>query len=301
MQRSAVILLVLLLASPTLARDLYVNNLSGSDLLNGRTPQPQGINGPVQTITKALRIAGPGDRIVLTDTGTPYREAVTVQAGRNSGFSPEIPFVIDGYGAVIDGSIPVPDDTWEFVTDDIFRFAPDIKSHQVLLLGGQPAIRVPTERGQQELPKLEPLQWCLLNGYIYFRVEPNRLPPQYFPACAGAWTGITIYEARDVIIRNVIVRGFAFDGVNAHDNAFNVRLEDVLCRDNGRSGFSIGGASRVTLERCEATFNHTVQLRTEGYSHAHIRDCVFDPTTAPATQTDGGEIIDETPPAAPAP
>jgi hypothetical protein len=304
MRRNVLILLLTFVgATSAAARDIFVDNLAGDDRRTGTSRAGDGVErGPVQTIAKAMRTARPGDRIVITDTGTPYREAVTIQAGRNSGLAADLPFIVEGNGAVIDGSVAIPDEAWEHVIGDVFRYSPDIKSHQVLLLEGRPAIRVPTERGQKELPPLEPLQWCLLQGQIYFRVETGRVPPQYFPACAGYWTGITLYEVRDVIIRNVIVRGFAFDGINAHDNAFNVRLEDTLCRDNGRSGFSIGGASRVALERCEATFNHTVQLRTEGYSHAHLRDCVLDAATAPATETDGGEIIDETPPAvAPAP
>jgi hypothetical protein len=290
------LLLVAALSTPSMvsARDLFVNNLGGNDLLTGRTPYLEGReNGPVQTINAALRRSLPGDRIVLADTGVPYQEVVTVQAGRNSGVSSLMPLVIDGGGAILDGSVPIPDDAWEHVSGDVFRYAPEIKSHQVLLLEGRPALRVPTERGQIDLPPLGPLQWCLVGGYIYFRVEPTRLPPHYLPACAGAWTGITLYDVHDVVLRNIVIRGFAFDGVNAHDNAFNVRLEEVLVRDNGRSGISIGGASRVRVERCEATFNHAAQLRVEGHSVVHLSDNVLDETTAPALEHTGGRLVVE--------
>ena len=39
-------------------------------------------NGPVKTIDRALRIAGPSDRIVLINTGVPYRDSISL-AGEN--------------------------------------------------------------------------------------------------------------------------------------------------------------------------------------------------------------------------
>lgn len=293
--RCACLLIVgLLCCVPAGARDLFVNNVAGNDLMSGRTPvQQDRENGPVQTIAKALRLAQPGDRIILADTGEPYRESITVQGGRHSGFEALAPFVIEGSGATIDGLVPIPEEGWEYVARDVFRYAPAIKSHQVLFLDGQPAVRVPTQPGDTTMPPLERLQWCLVRGEIYFRVEPGRVPQQYFPECAGAWTGVTVYDVHNVVIRNLTVRGFAFDGVNAHDNAFNVRLEEVVSRDNGRSGFSVGGASRVRIENCQATHNHSSQLRTEGYSETMVVDTALDETTAPALQRDGGRLVTE--------
>lgn len=287
------LVIALLTAGPALARDIYVNNISGNDTLLGRSPIATGReDGPVQTIAKALRLARPGDHIVLAATPQPYREQISVQGGKHSGVEGALPLVIDGQGAVIDGMVDVPEDAWESVGGDIFRFAPAIKSHQVFTVEGKRAVRVPAERGAR-LPPLQPLEWCLLDGYIYFCVPPGQVPQRFYPACAGLQTGITVYDVMNIDIRNVVVRGFALDGVNCHDKAFFVRLQGVKAEDNGRSGISIGGASRVRVESCEAAFNHVVQLRTEGHSHAHVVDSTFDETLAPATQTDGGEIIAE--------
>jgi len=276
------------------ARDIFVNNLSGDDTLTGQAPVSKGRqNGPVRSIAKALRLAQPGDHIVLADTGEPYREQVTVQGGPRSGLAPGLPLVIEGGGATIDGSIPVPDDGWESVGGDVFRFAPELKSHQILTLDGQRAVRVPAAGGGKAIPQLAPLEWCLQEGYIYLRVRPGQIPQQYYPAFAGLQTGITVYEVRDVVIRNVVVRGFALDGVNAHDNAFNLVLDGVVSQDNGRSGFSIGGASQARLERCQAVNNFVAQLRTEGYSHTRLVDCTLDDAAAPAIQSDGGEVVEE--------
>lgn len=289
MRLSIYLLAVALFVSPAAARDIFVNNLSGNDTLTGRTETSVGReSGPVLTIAKAARLATPGDRIVLADTGEPYREQVSLQGGSRSGVSANRPLIFDGGGAVIDGSVPVPDQGWENVGGDIFRFAPEIKSHQVLL-SEVALVRVPLQRGAP-LPKLAPLQWCLSDGMIYLRVRPGEVPQQYHASCAGMWTGMTIYDVRDVIVRNVVVQGFAFDGVNAHDNAFNVQLEGVTALSNGRSGFSIGGASRVRLVGCEAAGNHRAQLRSEGYCRVRHSDCTFDATAAPAIEKAGGEI-----------
>ena len=94
--------------------------------------------------------------------------------------------------------------------------------------------RVVQESGQ--LPELEPLQWCLFERHVYFRAESNALPRNYDLAHTVLPVGITIYEARHVEVRDLIVQGFQLDGVNAHDGAVDTSLVGLVCRGNGRSG-----------------------------------------------------------------
>ena len=61
--------------------------------------------------------------------------------------------------------------------------------------------------------------------------------------------GITLYEVRNVVIRDLIVQGFQLDGINAHDGVFDALLKKVTCRGNARSGICVGGASRVRNRR----------------------------------------------------
>lgn len=293
MRLSNCLLAAVLLAAPAWGRDIFVDNLGGDDTLTGRSSASSGReNGPVRTIAKATRLARPGDRIVLANTGEPYREQATLQGGRCSGLGSGSPFILEGSGAVLDGTNAVPDEAWQHVSGDLFRFGPTIKSHQALFIDGAMAIRAPVVRGEP-LPKLEPLQWRLAAGWVHLRVRPGEVPQQYHASCAGLLTGLTIYDVRDVVIRNLVVRGFALDGVNAHDNAFNVRLEGVVSDDNGRSGFSVGGASQVRLIGCEAAGNHVAQLRSEGYCHVLHGECQFAESTAPAIVQEGGEITQE--------
>ena len=105
--------------------------------------------------------------------------------------------------------------------------------------------------------------------------------------------GVTLYQVRNVVIRDLIVQGFQLDGINAHDSAFDTVLRRVTCRGNARSGISIGGASRLRLENCLVGDNGQSQVRTEGYSHTHIIDCELLDTSAPAVQREGGKIYTE--------
>ncbi|MFP6575460.1 MAG: hypothetical protein VB912_09930, partial [Pirellulaceae bacterium] len=61
------------------AENHYVNNETGDDRRDGRSPDLTGLaSGPYRTITKALRVANRGDHIILAKTKTPYRESVTL-------------------------------------------------------------------------------------------------------------------------------------------------------------------------------------------------------------------------------
>ncbi|MGI9456176.1 MAG: hypothetical protein ACR2NU_06405, partial [Aeoliella sp.] len=96
---------ILLLAMPlTGAETIHVNNLTGNDRATGRTAEPQGDNGPVQTLAAGAALAGWGDRLVIANTGVPYREILCL-AGPFHGGSERQPFVVEGNGAVLDGTV----------------------------------------------------------------------------------------------------------------------------------------------------------------------------------------------------
>ena len=102
--------------------------------------------GPVQSLTRGLATAQPGDRIVMSNTGEPYRESVTLFGGRNSGQRSQ-PFVIEGNGATLDGSLPVPPKAWEHFAGDVFRFRPDGTNQR-----GLAVMRVGPQGGQVIAP-----------------------------------------------------------------------------------------------------------------------------------------------------
>ncbi len=282
--------LIWLQAGACLAADIFVNNLTGDDRRNGHEPISLGVgNGPVRTIAKALRLATKGDRVILADNvGYPYRESISISGRHHQGIA-TFPFELVGNGATLDGSLSLVAAEWEHVEGDVFRVRPPRGAFQRLFLDNLPAQFVqPTGDAR---PQLQPKQWTLLAGQIYFCVEKNKLPSSYDIACCGLTTGITLYQVEDVVVSNLIVRGFQLDGVNAADNMRQVVLLGVTSSDNGRSGFTVAGAARVTLDQCMAAGNGNSQLRAEGYSQTKVRECDFDEKSAPALIRDGGRVF----------
>jgi hypothetical protein len=229
--------------------------------------------------------------VILAATGQPYRESITLQAGRHSGLG-EHPFEIVGNGAVLDGLAPVPEGDWKHAGGEVYRFSPPQMSYQLLYLDGRPAERVPVTSADRSLPELKPRQWCLFQRGVYFRPEPGRTPQSYRLEYCSLPVGITLYEVRNVAIRDLIVQGFQLDGVNAHDGVFEATLKKLTCRGNARSGISIGGASRVQIAECLVGGNGEAQLRTEGYSHTHlIGSQLLDDTAPPHVRADASELL----------
>lgn len=281
-----------------MASDIFVDNVAGDDRRDGSSPTTIGFRGgPCRTIGRALQMATGGDRVVIAKTDQPYRESLTIQAGKHSG-TMQKPFEVVGNGALLDGSRPIPITGWEHVRGDVFRFRPARISHQILYLGERPAIRRPVDRAQG-LPPLEPLEWCLYERHLYFRTEPKKLPADYDLSCTDLTVGITLYEVRHLVIRDLVIQGFQLDGLNAHDSVFFCKLQDLTCRGNGRSGISIGGACRVQAVDCLVGDNGVAQVRTEGRCKAELINCELLDKTAPGLVKDGGEVFVST--QAPAP
>jgi hypothetical protein len=271
------------------ARDIYVNNVAGNDRYDGNAPAAEGdFIGPYRTLTRALKATVKGDRLIVANTGEAYRECITLQGARQSGY-PDAPFELVGNGAILDGSERVSPDDWSFVAGGIFRFRPPKTSFQVLYLDGKPAQRRDI-RAPAELNELQPLEWCLYERHVYFHVEPNRLPQSYTLTFTARQVGITLYEVRHVVVKDLVIQGFQLDGINAHDGVRDTALVGLSCRGNGRSGISIGGASRVRVDSCLVGNNGAAQVRTEGFSHTQLVGCDLLDNTAPRIVRDGGRV-----------
>src|SRR5262245_51414568 len=88
---------VLLCVASALARDVYVNNVVGNDANGGERAEVRPGNGPVRTLDRALRLLDRGGRIILANTGEPYREMINVCDVGHRGY-PDQPLVIEGNG-----------------------------------------------------------------------------------------------------------------------------------------------------------------------------------------------------------
>lgn len=292
------VLIWVCLAASAAARDIFVSNTAGDDRRDGhlRTAIVPEV-GPVRTIAKALRLAEAGDRIIVENTNEPYRETLSLSGSRHSG-NLLWPLVIEGGGATLDGTVAIPARAWQHVAGDVYAYRPGRLGHQQLFIGDRAALRRPSRPSDATRPPLEPLEWCLWRGRIYFRTHARRMPDNYELSCCGLQTGITLYYVQDVLIRDLVVRGFQLDGVAVHDVVRNTRLENVTARDNGACGVSVRGASLVELEKCTLRGNGVAQLRVDDFARVWLYDCEILGDTAPAIQRRGGQVFDRPLPAA---
>lgn len=283
-----------LLAVPVAAaRDIHVDNVRGDDHLDGAASiSATAGSGPVRTISKALRLVGRGDRVVVAKTPEPYRESLVLSGSRLSR-SFAGPLIIEGGGAVLDGTAPVPADRWQHHRDDVYCFAPERLGYQQLLLDGRPAVRCPTTPADRSLPELEPLQWCLAAGKIYFCTQAGRMPPQYALRYSVLGTGLRMYFVQGVLVRDLTIQGFQQDGVAVCDVADEVRLERVRAVANGRSGICVSGASRVEIDGCLLGTNGVSQLRQYDFAATRLfATRLLDDTARPVELRGGWLSID---------
>lgn len=280
----------LLFVQSSAARDLFVDNRLGDDRQTGLRERPAADGGPVSSIARALQLVLPGDRIVLTNTGLPYRESISLSAGRHSGALGS-PLIIDGRDSTLAGMRPVPADVWEHVSDDLYRFRAPRLSSQQLFLNNDPLPRRPLAGAEPQNVDWLAHEWCLHAGWTYFNTRPGKIPSQEPVAYAALPVGITLYQVQRVEIHNLTVTGFALDGISAHDRVQQCRLVNVRCRGNGRAGVTIAGSSQVELTNCQSQSNGVAQLWVEGESLAVVQDCKLADDAAPSIEHRGGRLI----------
>lgn len=294
MKRLVCLLLVFLSSQQLPARDLFVNNVVGNDEFTGLSESPYGADGPTRTIGHALQLTVSGDRLIIVNTGQPYRESVTLVGSRNSGFE-SLPFVIEGNGAVLDGRTAIPANLWVHRRADLWSFRPHRTASLLLYLWDRPAQFRPVPPDGR-MPQLAPLEWTIADGSVWFCVEPGRYPDQYPLTVTLYSVGITLYDVENVAIANLIVQGYQLDGINVFDRVRDCRLIDITCRGNGRSGVAIANASRATLDGCLVGDNGIAQLWTEGYSRGRLVDTALVDNSAPAYRHRGSALlIDDVP------
>lgn len=260
------------------ARDVFVNNITGDDTFSGElATTSSGGEGPVRSLAKALRLAGPGDRIVLAKTGDQYRECVALEGGKHSGDG-YLPFVIDGQGATLDGSAAIPERSWEAVADDVFRFRRRRLAFGLVFDGDTTLVRrEPPPAGAAWSSALEENQWTQRQGYAYVRLPSRTGPREHAIRHTAHPVGITLHRVQHVVIANLHVRGYQLDGISLPEGVRDCQLVNVVSEANGRSGVAVAGTSRTDLVRCHLRGNGATQLWAADRSQAALFQVEFDP------------------------
>ncbi len=241
---------LILLQSPVLfAGVIYVDNLRGNDIFDGTTNNAiNQYSGPVRTLQRGLQLMGHGDVLNIANTGRPYYESMELVGGRFSG-EPLHPLIIEGNGAELNGSFPVPALAWRKAGKQLWRITPVRKGFYVLIRDDKPLPEVPVPANARQLPAIPEGQWAAWKGSIYFRTSPIEYPEDLNLWIAVRSVGVTLYDVHNVVVRNLKVRQFRIDGFNAHDRAKNVVLENITAEENGRAGVTAAGTSFLILEK----------------------------------------------------
>ncbi len=257
---------VCLLATSAQADLLHVDNRVGSDAYDGRAAKPtSGTTGPTRSLRKALNLAATGDTIVIANTGKPYYESVTLRGRRHSGIA-DSPLTIIGNGAVFDGSRPVPVQAWKIVGRDLWMMTPWRKGAFQLIFNDKPVAEFRPPTRPDSLPAIPVGQWMAWRGRMYYQAAPLEDPLEKPFRYAVESMGISLYEVHDVVIQNLTLRHFRFDGINAHDRCRIVTVDSVKSLNNGRAGIAVGGSAAVLLRKCEIAGNrdHSVLITELG-------------------------------------
>ena len=256
------------------AETLYVNNITGEDSYDGRAAEAiNEFNGPFRTIRHALEKARAGWTIVIADSGEPYREAISV-SGTQLGRSVDLPLRIVGNNAVISGERLLTIEDWTLVGRDLWKFSPPRKGWYLLMIDGRPAPEVPCAKDALDRPALRPGQWCAYKGDIYFQGDAQRHPVFLAMSYAAEQTGLTLYEARNVMISDLTIQHFRIDGISVQDRCRDVTLVNVHSLENGRAGLAVGGSSRILFRAGELNRNRLADIVVTDLGEANVQESI---------------------------
>jgi hypothetical protein len=258
--RHCFVIAAVVLTTAVDAAEIYVDNLTGRDSNDGSLPiSRQGDTGPVRTLIRAAQLAGFADTIVLTNTGTPYYGSISLTGNRHSG-SRYQPFVIFGNGATISGLRSVPPEGWQRVSGDLWKLTLTRKGYYQLLRDGKLLTEHLTKEGENPLDVLEAGQWVSWKGSLYFRQDGTDTPDTQLFAVTADQTGISMHQVSNVVIADVKLQHFRFDGVHAQGLCDGIELQNVTSVENGRAGVASSGTSHVDLFGCTVERNGRHQI-----------------------------------------
>lgn len=261
-------LALLLFAATTSAKEIYVDNLQGRDGNDGALSfVNHGTTGPVRTLARAGELARTGDVIVLNNTGVPYYDSISLMGERHSG-EPSLPFVIEGNGATISGLRSIPPQGWRQVDKKLWKVTFTRKGFYRLLRNGQPLPEFRPEAASNPLALLPAGHWVAWHGSVYFRQDGIDTPEYQAFAYSADQTGISLHSVRNVLISNVTLQHFRFDGLHAQGLCEQVQLNNVTAVENGRAGIVSSGASQIEIFGGLAARNGRHQILTNDRSTA---------------------------------
>ncbi|HVI44810.1 MAG TPA: right-handed parallel beta-helix repeat-containing protein [Chitinophaga sp.] len=268
---------------------VFVNNLLGSDSLDGRSLMPSGVGkGPVRTLQRAFDIVSVAGYVYVCNTGSPY----TGSNRLHTGGVPGNPLIVEGNNAVISGLEPVSVEEWQRVEENIYKrpfwpmsnqlklnkdYTSWIGTPQVWWVNGQPAANCRTAAALRQTPggfwwnKDEKTVWFHLRSQEQLAALKIEMP-----AHRGIGTCINVYsKTSHVIVQNLHAQYAFNDGFSAHDTVTDLTFRNCIATDNCGQGFSMHGHTVVSVEDGVAMRNASSGACDVGAANVTYRRCVF--------------------------
>ena len=274
--------------APT-GRDLHVDPLTGED-------SQDGVEKPVRTIGRAIRLARPGDTIHLKPME--YRDQATFV---DKSGEPGMPITIDGHGATLNGCDPLDAAAWTEASPGLYRhdellpltdasiarlfFLQDGKPNRMRRCSKGPseALKLPDELkgGEWTFVKDEVRTSKARPGYIFgsfwIRTHEGRTLADERIEAPMRMAGVSMHgTCSHLVVRNVTSIHPYNDGFNL-SNCRNITFEDIAAIDCGDDGISAHGECDYDVKGFTSIGNATGICDTghsrTSYRGVFIRDC----------------------------
>jgi len=254
-------------------RQLHVDPQSGNDANDG-------VARPLKTITRAIRIAAPGDTIHLAPALYHESADLTLKHGELGR-----PITLDGHGAVLDGSEPVTSKEWESLGNGLYRKQRLIKhiddailQRWFMLWNGRMNHMGRTSKGTRapfkKVAELEQDEWTYApaEDAFYVRIDPKQdLDAANIRYPFRSNGVIESLSGSHLTVRNVISSHVYNDGYNIHGMTRDCHFENIASIECGDDGFSAHDDCECWIDGFVSIGNST-GLADAVYSATHYKN-----------------------------
>ncbi len=269
-----------------LARDFFVNPATGTDSANGLAAAAAGPDGPVKTIARGLKLAGPGDTVHLAPVV--FKESATFH---NRSGEPGRPLVLDGHGATLDGSEPLHPADWQETAPGLYRNDHLLKADDFVLLRWffsfdgrishmgrcSKGTRAPFKKPED----LQPGEWTFsaAGHAFYVRIAPGQKLADARIAAPLRANGVGFGgTCQHIVVRHLTATHVHNDGFNIHGTTRDLLFEDIRAIECGDDGFSAHEDCEVRVAGFTATGNATgicsINDSVSDNDQVFIKDCI---------------------------
>lgn len=268
------------------AKDIYVNNLSGTDDNSGGKKREA-----FKTFQKAVSKAQPGDVIHLANTNIPYKEMLFFSS--RSGTENER-ITVEGNGAVISGSEPLDIPQWQEVSPGLYknsvlyvqrRFNIDVVNRYFFLFDGKMNRMNRCLKGKNQpfkIPStLNENEWTFSgdDNSFYIKINPDKKLSDCNIEHPVRPTGVEIAGTSSYLtIKDLVCTHFYNDGFGITNTANHLKFKNIKTLYCGDDGISAHAACQYEVDGFVSIGNGTGICDTgnsmTSYNRVFIKDCV---------------------------